>query len=731
MSSKVIDLCEMVSDEELEVLDLTNEQAAGTRGRKRTRRERENENDDDDDDDDDVFLMGETSRPMRNDEAGPSNRSNNMAPPSSLHRPPLAVAVTNDQAYSLDCGCSFASSKALQSQLLDMMTTCKAQEAKGKKKAPSTPHIRLDLCACSKCSAPLSHRDIRALLPTMDEIYQEAAAAPTSSSGTSSSSSPSIRDLLNKLREEILKADSGSTGRSKKTASKQNKSKPSSTGVGYGGGINESGTQKVAKGLEAAAKKQDAHDKKTLETLSSMAKAVRSSMKAGNSSQPPPASIVAAVFSSLPFLLRLLLSNDSMTDIAQRQDLYRGLIDLLRALSSSTDLVEVFLLSTTDPQEDSQEPSTSNVNPEPPTVFHILQNVNKQCMIYQRSAESLGDGDDETISALSLALELSSLFDDVLSSVSIFCLSMGQSSDPMEERDRPNRKTKRKVPDNVRDQRYITALRQVQFSECNELQEQHYFRDQADKSRGGGGEVMRKRLRRITEEVSTLSTSLPAAFDSSICLAVDTGRMDLLRAVIFPASDTPYSSGAFLFDIFLPAEYPNVPPQFKFLTTGGGIVRFNPNLYADGKVCLSLLGTWSGPSWDPATSTLLQVLVSIQAMILGTHDPWYNEPGYETRAATPQGKEESRAYNESLRVETVRLALLPMVELACSPGSSGGASSSVPTPLDTFIDPVKIHVEAKKGEIIRQCQVWLKECTSSGNKQKMKTSVDRILKLLK
>lgn len=47
--------------------------------------------------------------------------------------------------------------------------------------------------------------------------------------------------------------------------------------------------------------------------------------------------------------------------------------------------------------------------------------------------------------------------------------------------------------------------------------------------------------------------------------------------------------------------------QVKFLTTGGGCVRFNPNLYVCGKVCLSLLGTWSGPAWHPATSTLLQV----------------------------------------------------------------------------------------------------------------------------
>ena len=42
------------------------------------------------------------------------------------------------------------------------------------------------------------------------------------------------------------------------------------------------------------------------------------------------------------------------------------------------------------------------------------------------------------------------------------------------------------------------------------------------------------------------------------------------------------------------------------------------------QVCLSLLGTWSGPSWQPGVSTLLQVLVSLQACVL-VSDPWFNE----------------------------------------------------------------------------------------------------------
>ena len=55
--------------------------------------------------------------------------------------------------------------------------------------------------------------------------------------------------------------------------------------------------------------------------------------------------------------------------------------------------------------------------------------------------------------------------------------------------------------------------------------------------------------------------------------------------------------------------------QVHFRTTGNGAVRFNPNLYQDGKVCLSLLGTWEGAQgeqWNADTSTILQVVFIIE-----------------------------------------------------------------------------------------------------------------------
>ena len=90
-------------------------------------------------------------------------------------------------------------------------------------------------------------------------------------------------------------------------------------------------------------------------------------------------------------------------------------------------------------------------------------------------------------------------------------------------------------------------------------------------------------------------------------MRADESRVDVMRVCITGPEDTPYENGIFLFDVLLPPSYPDAPPKVLSLTTGGGRVRFNPNLYNCGKVCLSLLGTWSGPGWVAGSSTLLQV----------------------------------------------------------------------------------------------------------------------------
>lgn len=76
-----------------------------------------------------------------------------------------------------------------------------------------------------------------------------------------------------------------------------------------------------------------------------------------------------------------------------------------------------------------------------------------------------------------------------------------------------------------------------------------------------------------------------------------------------------------------PPNYPFRPPRVRLMTTSNGTVRFNPNLYKNGKVCLSILGTWQGPAWLPSQS-LSSVLMSIQSLM--NSNPYHNEPGHET-----------------------------------------------------------------------------------------------------
>ena len=110
--------------------------------------------------------------------------------------------------------------------------------------------------------------------------------------------------------------------------------------------------------------------------------------------------------------------------------------------------------------------------------------------------------------------------------------------------------------------------------------------------------------------------------EAPIWLRYDDECPQFMRAIITGPSSTPYAHGLFAFDIYVPDSYPNVAPKVQLLTTGGGVMRFSPNLYANGKVCLSLLGTWSGPKWDPGHSSILQILVSIQGLILVSKDPF-------------------------------------------------------------------------------------------------------------
>ena len=114
---------------------------------------------------------------------------------------------------------------------------------------------------------------------------------------------------------------------------------------------------------------------------------------------------------------------------------------------------------------------------------------------------------------------------------------------------------------------------------------------------------------------------------NGIYLKPDNEDITKMTGLIIGPEKTPYEGGFFFFDIIFPNEYPLKSPSVKFGTLNP-YVRFNPNLYTDGKVCLSLLGTWHGPAWT-ACCSISTVMLSIQALVL-TENPLVNEPGFET-----------------------------------------------------------------------------------------------------
>nr|XP_004539296.1 (E3-independent) E2 ubiquitin-conjugating enzyme isoform X1 [Maylandia zebra] len=189
----------------------------------------------------------------------------------------------------------------------------------------------------------------------------------------------------------------------------------------------------------------------------------------------------------------------------------------------------------------------------------------------------------------------------------------------------------------------------------------------------------------VRKEMALLATSLP----DGIMVKTFEDRMDLFSALIKGPTRTPYEDGVFLFDIQLPNIYPAVPPLFRYLSQCSG--RLNPNLYDNGKVCVSLLGTWIGKGTERWTSksSLLQVLISIQGLIL-VNEPYYNEAGFDSDRGLQEGYENSRCYNE--------MALIKMVQ---------SMTQLLQNPIEVFKQEIQEHFVSNGWRLVHRLESWL------------------------
>jgi len=159
-----------------------------------------------------------------------------------------------------------------------------------------------------------------------------------------------------------------------------------------------------------------------------------------------------------------------------------------------------------------------------------------------------------------------------------------------------------------------------------------------------------KSVMRIIQDVYDFNNNKP----EGIYLYIDKKNLMKQYALIIGPSDTPYFGGYFFFEIEYPQNYPQNSPKINFLTVDS-YVRFNPNLYENGKVCLSILGTWSGPSWTPVMNIRL-ILDSIRSL-LGSY-PIQNEPGHDN---IKPAHIKSIEYNQYLIYHTYRLAIVEVL----------------------------------------------------------------------
>jgi ubiquitin-protein ligase len=172
-----------------------------------------------------------------------------------------------------------------------------------------------------------------------------------------------------------------------------------------------------------------------------------------------------------------------------------------------------------------------------------------------------------------------------------------------------------------------------------------------------------RRTKRILNEIKELNDSSEILEQNGIYIYYDDTNINNIYAMLVGPPDTPYEKGFYFFKFEYPTDYPMTPPIAKYYTQGslknqdGKMfnVRFNPNLYVCGKVCLSMLNTWAGPGWVP-TNTMSNVLVAIVALVL-IEDPLTNEPGFEKAL-----KKDLDKYSEIIAYANIQISVLNMIE---------------------------------------------------------------------
>ena len=188
--------------------------------------------------------------------------------------------------------------------------------------------------------------------------------------------------------------------------------------------------------------------------------------------------------------------------------------------------------------------------------------------------------------------------------------------------------------------------------------------------------VTKETLKRVISDITDIVKH--PLHDNGIYYEHDEENILKGYVLIIPQSDSPYQYGNYLFTVEFPTNYPYSPPSMKFMTNNGN-TRMHPNLYRNGKVCLSLLNTWKGDKWT-ACNTLSSVLLHLATLF--TDKPFLHEPG------VTESHCEFDFYTDIIRYQNYNTAVL------------GVLTNTVNTTITQFDDVVKENYKKNKDAII-------------------------------
>ena len=182
-------------------------------------------------------------------------------------------------------------------------------------------------------------------------------------------------------------------------------------------------------------------------------------------------------------------------------------------------------------------------------------------------------------------------------------------------------------------------------------------------------------------------------------------------ALIIGPSDTPYEYGNFLFKFNFPDDYPYSPPIVKYYTNDGE-TRFHPNLYKNGKVCLSLLNTWKGEQWT-GCQTIKSILLVICSIL--NKDSLTNEPGIS------HNHKDVIPYNKIIKYKTVDVAIAKILNRIY-----------LPEEFNIFYSEIRENFVKNYDKIIESIVNTENEIITTGvYNLRVKTYYNKLLRLLK